>query len=92
MRLGALRDTCMRRATLGFMFMRARWFVLGSAATLGATVFVVSRARTLREQLTPKGVARASASLAADAIEAVGVRLQRSALRDVADRSEPDAG
>lgn len=83
---------CGSRGTLRDMFKRARWFALGSATTLGATVFVVGRARTLREQLTPEGVARASASLAADAIEAVGARLQRSALRDVSDPSEPDAG
>ncbi|RLE16863.1 MAG: hypothetical protein DRJ28_00590 [Actinobacteria bacterium] len=74
------------------MFTRIRWFALGSVATLGATVFVVNRARTLKEQLTPEGVARAAASLAADTMEAVGVRLQRSALRGVPDRSEPDAG
>ncbi|MEN8040427.1 MAG: hypothetical protein ABFR95_02890 [Actinomycetota bacterium] len=74
------------------MFTRARWFVFGSAATLAATVFVVNRARTMKEQLTPEGVARASASLAADAIESIGVRLQRSALRDVSDGSEPNAG
>lgn len=73
------------------MFTRARWFALGSAVTLGATVFVVNRARTLKEKLTPEGVARASASLAADTIEAVGVRLQRSALRDVSNPSEPGA-
>ena len=77
------------------MFVRARWFALGSAATLGATVFVVNRVRTMKERLTPEGVARASASLAADTIEAVGVRLQRSALREVpnqteANRSEPN--
>lgn len=66
-----------------FMFTRARWFIFGSAATLGATVVVVSRARSMREQLTPDGVARASAALAADTIEAVGVRLQRSSLREV---------
>ena len=71
------------------MFTRARWFAFGSAVTLGATVFVVNRARVMKEQLTPEGVARASASLAADTIEAVGVRLQRSALRDVS--SETDA-
>ncbi|GMQ93137.1 MAG: hypothetical protein BMS9Abin12_0614 [Acidimicrobiia bacterium] len=73
------------------MFTRARWFALGSAVTLGTTVFVVNRVRTLKERLTPEGVARASASLAADAIEAVGVRLQRSALRDVSNPSEPGA-
>ncbi len=74
------------------MFTRARWFAFGSAATLGATVFVVNRARTMKEQLTPEGIARASASLAADAIETVGVRLQRSALRDVSDPTESEAG
>ena len=72
MRLGALRDTCMRRATLGFMFMRARWFVLGSAATLGATVFVVSRARTLPQPLPPRGGARAFAAPPAGAAGATG--------------------
>jgi hypothetical protein len=74
------------------MFTRARWFIFGSAATLGATVFVVNRARTMKEQLTPDGVARASASLAADTIEAFGVRLQRSALREVPNEMEPDPG
>jgi hypothetical protein len=74
------------------MFTRARWFLFGSAATLGATVVVVNRARVMKEQLTPDGVARASASLAADTIEAFGVRLQRSALRDVSNVAEPDKG
>ena len=74
------------------MFTRARWFMFGSAATLGVTVVVVNRARTMREHLTPDGVARASASLAADTIEAFGVRLQRSALREVPNETEPDTG
>lgn len=74
------------------MFTRARWFALGSATTLGATLFVVNRARTMKEQLTPEGVARASASLAADTIEAVGIRLQRSALREVPNETGPYAG
>ncbi|MDK1018785.1 MAG: hypothetical protein QGD89_05240 [Actinomycetota bacterium] len=73
------------------MFTRLRWFVFGSAATLGATVVVVSRARTLRERLTPEGVARASASLLADAIESIGDRLQRSAVRQSSDAPRPDA-
>ena len=45
----------------------------------------------MKEQLTPDGVARASASLAADTIEAVGVRLQRSALRDVTNETGSNA-
>lgn len=79
------------------MFTRIRWLALGSVATLGATVLVVNRARAMKQRLTPEGVARATASLAADTIEAVGVRLQRSALREVpnvseASGSQPDAG
>lgn len=73
------------------MFTRVRWFALGSAVTLGATAFVVNRARVMKEQLTPEGVARASATLAADTIEALGMRLQRSALRDVSSETEPKA-
>ena len=46
----------------------------------------------MKEQLTPEGVARASASLAADTIEAVGIRLQRSALREVPNEPGPYAG
>lgn len=46
----------------------------------------------MKEQLTAEGVARASASLAADAIETVGVRLQRSALREVPNQTQPKAG
>ena len=46
----------------------------------------------MKEQLTAEGVARASASLAADAIETVGVRLQRSTLREVPNQTEPKAG
>ena len=73
------------------MFTRARWFLFGSAATLGATVVVVNRARVMKEQLTADGVARASATLVADTIEAFGVRLQRPALRDVSNVTEQDA-
>ncbi|MGI9529212.1 MAG: hypothetical protein ACR2NG_05825 [Acidimicrobiia bacterium] len=63
------------------MFTRLRWFAYGSAVTLGATVVVVSRARAMRERLDAQGVARVSANVAADGIEMVGKRLQRSSLR-----------
>lgn len=80
------------RSYAWIMFTRARWFALGSAATLAGTIFVANRARVMKEHLTPEGVARASASIAADAIEAVGVRLQRSAVREVPTQTEPKAG
>jgi len=67
------------------MFTRLRWFAYGSAVTLGATVVVVGRARAMRERLDAQGVARVSANLAADGIELVGKRLQRSSLRVATD-------
>jgi hypothetical protein len=73
------------------MFTRARWFAFGALVTLGITAFVVNRARVMKENLTPEGVARASATLAADTIEALGTRLQRSALRDVSSRTDAEA-
>lgn len=63
------------------MLTRIRWFIYGAAATLAVTVAVVSRARAMRERLDAEGVARVSAVMAADGIEAVGRRLQRSSLR-----------
>lgn len=67
------------------MFTRIRWFIYGAAVTLGITAMVVSRARAMRERLDAEGVARISAGIAADGIEAVGRRLQRSSLRVTTD-------
>jgi hypothetical protein len=58
-----------------------RWFLYGAGATLGATVVMVSKARTMREKLAAEGVARISANFAAVGLDGVGTRLQRSALR-----------
>jgi hypothetical protein len=74
------------------MFTRARWFAYGSAATLGVTMIVVSKARSMRERLDAEGVARVSAHLAADGIESVGRRLQRSAFRVAPDGSAGEQG
>ena len=63
------------------MLTRIRWFVYGSAVTLGATAIVVTRARSMRERLDAEGVARVGASFAADTIEFAGKRLQRSAIK-----------
>ena len=74
------------------MFTRLRWFAYGAAASAAATVMVVSRARTMREKLDTEGVARVSASLAADGMERVGRRLQRSALRITPESEESTTG
>jgi len=63
------------------MLTRARWFLYGSAVTLGVTALVVTRARSMKERLDAEGVARVGASFAADTIEFAGKRLQRSAIK-----------
>lgn len=74
------------------MLVRIRWFIYGVAVALGAAVVVVSRARAMRERLDAQGVARVSAVIAADGIEAVGRRLQRSSLRVAANGGEEQDG
>jgi len=75
------------------MFTRARWFVYGSVATLGATVMVITRARAMKERLDAEGVARVGATFAADTIEFAGRRLQRSAIKVTPDAPvEADRG
>jgi hypothetical protein len=74
------------------MLTRARWFAYGSAATLGLTMIVVSKARSMRERLDTDGVTRVSVHLAADGIESIGRRLQRSALRVAPDGSAGEQG
>ena len=74
------------------MFTRLRWFIYGAAVTLGLTAVVVRKARVMRERLDAQGVARVSANVAADGIEMVGKRLQRSAIRVAEDGGEQEAG
>lgn len=74
------------------MLTRIRWFVYGAAATMGVTAFVINRARTMREKLDRRGMARVSASVAADGLEAAGRRLQRSTLRVAPDGRDSETG
>lgn len=60
------------------MFVRLRWFILGFATAAVAGFFVVKRARAMRQRLDAEGLARIVASYVADAVEAVGIALQRS--------------
>jgi hypothetical protein len=74
------------------MLVRLRWFIYGAAVTLGLTALVVRKARVMRERLDTQGVARISANVAADGMELVGRRLQRSALRVAEDGGELEVG
>jgi hypothetical protein len=59
----------------------------GAAAAFGVMALVITRVRSMRERLDAQGLRRASTDLAADGIEIVGRRLQRSAIRVAPDRS-----
>ena len=74
------------------MFTRLRWFVYGAAVSLGLTALVVRKARAMRERLDAEGVARVSANVAADGLEFVGRRLQRSSLRVAEDGGDQEPG
>ncbi len=74
------------------MFVRIRWFVYGAAMTVGLGFLVVKRARQLRERLDARGLKRASAHVAADSLERVGRRLQRSSLRVAPTGGEAETG
>lgn len=74
------------------MLTRMRWFIYGVAVALSIAVVVIRRARSMRERLDAEGVARISAGIAADGIEAVGRRLQRSSLRAVDDGAAERTG
>lgn len=59
------------------MFTRIRWFVYGVVAGLGATAYVVTRLRRMRERLTAQSVAKVSALSLADVMALAGRRLAR---------------
>lgn len=58
------------------MFTRARWFLIGSLTTLGATAYVATKVRGMRQRMTPKTVAKATALTAADAMAFTGRRIR----------------
>ena len=64
------------------MFTRLRWFIYGFVASLGATAYVVTRLRRMRERLTAQSVARVSALSLADAMALAGRRLAQNEERD----------
>lgn len=64
------------------MFTRLRWFIYGFVASLGATAYVVTRVRRMRERLTAQSVARVSALSLADAMALAGRRLAQNEERD----------
>ncbi len=60
------------------MFTRLKWFAAGSAATIGAGVYLGAKAKQARERLTAESMARAGVSTAAGIMGAAGRRMQRA--------------
>jgi hypothetical protein len=61
------------------MFTRLRWFVYGMFVSAIIGAMIVRRARAMKERLDAEGIVRVAASYGADAVEAFGRALQRSA-------------
>jgi len=60
------------------MFTRLKWFAFGSAATLGAGVYLGGKVKKARERITVETMTRAGATTVAGVIGATGRRMQRS--------------
>lgn len=60
------------------MFTRLKWFAAGSAATIGAGVYLGAKAKKARERISPEALTRAGVSTAAGIMGAAGRRMQRA--------------
>jgi len=60
------------------MFTRLKWFAAGSAATIGAGVYLGAKVKRARERMTPETLTRAGVSTAAGIMGAAGRRMQRA--------------
>lgn len=73
------------------MFTRLKWFAAGSAATIGAGVYLGAKVKRARERMTPETMARAGVSTAAGIMGAAGRRMQRAGVTPEATSAAEDA-
>ena len=64
------------------MLTRLKWFLFGSAATIGAGAYLGSKVKGARERLTAENLARAGVVSFAGMMSATGRRMQRAGPRD----------
>ncbi|MEN8113357.1 MAG: hypothetical protein ABFS21_03120 [Actinomycetota bacterium] len=74
------------------MFTRLKWFTLGSAATIGAGVYLGGKVKVARERITPETMARAGAVTVAGLMSATGRRMRRAGLEEDPGGAEPAQG
>jgi len=74
------------------MLTRIKWFLLGSAATIGAGAYLGTKVKRARERLTTENMARAGVVTVAGMMNATGRRMQRSGLSDETEGVESGPG
>jgi hypothetical protein len=74
------------------MFTRLRWFLFGSAATIGAGAYLGTKVKRARERITAENLARAGVVTVAGMVNATGRRMQRSGVSDEAESVESGSG
>jgi hypothetical protein len=74
------------------MFTRLKWFVAGSAATIGAGAYLGAKVKRARERITAENMARAGLVTVAGMINSTGRRLQRAGVEERAESVESRPG
>lgn len=74
------------------MFTRLKWFLFGSAATIGAGAYLGAKVKRARERITTESMARAGVVTVAGMMNATGRRMQRSKLSNEAEGLESGSG
>ena len=64
------------------MFTRLKWFLFGSAATIGAGAYLGTKVKRARERLTTEAIARAGVTTVAGMMNATGRRMQGAGMRE----------
>ena len=74
------------------MFTRLKWFLFGSAATIGAGACLGAKVKRARERITTKSMTRAGVVTVAGMMNATGRRMQRAGISDEAEGVESGSG
>jgi hypothetical protein len=74
------------------MFTRLKWFLFGSAATIGVGAYLGAKVKRARDRLSTENIARAGVVTVAGMMNATGRRMQRAGLSDEPEGVESGRG
>lgn len=74
------------------MFTRLKWFLFGSAATIGVGAYLGAKVKRARDRLSRENIARAGVVTVAGMMNATGRRMQRGGLSDEPEGVESGPG